>query len=92
MPTVSEYATTGPDLRDIKGQESAKRALEVAVAGGHNLFNLWSEYSKPLFVVSDIHEEARRMRCLKALLAKVRIGEGGSAGEGSSGCNECAMP
>ncbi|MFN3212724.1 MAG: YifB family Mg chelatase-like AAA ATPase [Henriciella sp.] len=30
-------STTGPDLREVRGQEGAKRVLEIAAAGGHNL-------------------------------------------------------
>ncbi|MES2677237.1 MAG: YifB family Mg chelatase-like AAA ATPase [Pseudomonadota bacterium] len=37
QPNAEKQIFSYPDLSDIKGQETAKRALEIAAAGGHNL-------------------------------------------------------
>jgi magnesium chelatase family protein len=50
QPKVREVEANPVDLKDIKGQESAKRALEIAAAGGHNLLS--------------VARQARANRCL----------------------------
>lgn len=40
LPPADDKNTHGPDLADVLGQYRARRALEIAAAGGHNLLLL----------------------------------------------------
>lgn len=46
VPAVARQSGPLPDLADIRGQESARRVLEIAAAGGHNLLRLQIHSSK----------------------------------------------
>jgi magnesium chelatase family protein len=51
-PKLAPARAAGLDFKDVKGQESAKRALEIAAADGHNLFIMrWYRPRTPRTVV-----------------------------------------
>jgi len=44
----------------VKGQEYIKRALEIAAAGSHNIFMLWSQYDLSVWVSENISQSVIR--------------------------------
>ena len=65
QPGEADPLGTGPDLRQVKGQETAKRALEIAAAGGHNL----------LFVGPPGAGKSLMAACLPGILPPLDAGE-----------------
>ena len=55
----------GPDLAEVKGQETAKRALEIAAAGGHNL----------LMIGPPGSGKSMLSRCMPGILPPMRAAE-----------------
>lgn len=55
IAALTPAADNLPDLADIKGQESAKRALEIAAAGGHHMLMLCT--SRPSYDLMGVRGE-----------------------------------
>lgn len=45
-PRCPSSVPPAPDLSEVRSQYAAKRALEIAAAGGHNLLRCWAQLSR----------------------------------------------
>jgi len=63
----AEHARYPVDFCDVNGQTAAKRSLEVAVAGGHNILSMGTQYDRRAGKRTDYVPQ-----CHRTLDAKLR--------------------
>ena len=79
---IAEDRASYPDLAEIKGQESAKRVLEVAAAGGHNLLMIGPPGSGKSMLAARLPGILPPLEAEEALEASMVRSLAGDLGEG----------
>jgi magnesium chelatase family protein len=79
---IAEDRASYPDLAEIKGQESAKRVLELAAAGGHNLLMIGPPGSGKSMLAARLPGILPPLEAEEALEASMVRSLAGDLGEG----------
>jgi magnesium chelatase family protein len=89
-PTRAQAHTSaspgGPDLADVRGQETAKRALEVAAAGGHHLLMSGPPGSGKSMLAARLPGLLPRLGAAEALEVSLIHSVAGMLGAADGGC------
>ncbi len=83
-PPLDAAADSLPDFSDVRGQQSAKRALEVAAAGGHNILMIGPPGSGKTMLAKRLPSILPSMSFEEALQTTKIHSVAGALGEGES--------